>query len=80
MKHNFYANVQQIELEVSVKKLIHAKRIRVLGMTRFWRTHTNPTILCLLIVFRNSTCYRIDDFMYKCVCDQVHTGKNCQSR
>ncbi|CAF1222867.1 unnamed protein product [Adineta ricciae] len=26
----------------------------------------------------NSTCYRINDYAYKCVCDQVHTGKNCQ--
>ncbi|CAF3250693.1 unnamed protein product [Rotaria socialis] len=26
----------------------------------------------------NSTCYRINDYTYKCVCDQVHTGKNCQ--
>ncbi|CAF3923815.1 unnamed protein product [Adineta steineri] len=26
----------------------------------------------------NSTCYRINDDAYKCVCDQVHTGKNCQ--
>ncbi|CAF0785131.1 unnamed protein product [Didymodactylos carnosus] len=25
----------------------------------------------------NSTCYRVNDISYKCVCDQVHTGTNC---
>ncbi len=75
MEHDLYVNVHRIVVEVNVKKMIHVKLNRVLGMIFF-----SNRLECMhtVFVFRNSTCYRINDYTYKCVCDQVHTGKNCQ--
>jgi hypothetical protein len=72
---DLYVNVQQIVSEVNVKKMIHVKLNHVLGMI----FNINKNRFVLFLVCRNSTCYRINDYNYKCVCDQVHTGKNCQS-
>jgi len=65
-----------------VKKTIHVNLIHVLGRIYFNDFNINKKIFffVFLFLYRNSTCYRINDYAYKCVCDQVHTGKNCQGK
>ena len=73
-----FVNVRRIVSEVNVKRTIRVKRIHASGIIlHHWVCSWRERVF---FFSSNSTCYRINDFTYKCVCDQVHTGKNCQGR